>query len=141
MLPQEKLLKKCNLFKGWNLSTKEKACYHQDVVQSCDKHHKWSFHQEILHRYLHLFSAKSEISWQSYLQKRNMISQAIQSNDWASLMVLFSKQENIELEISVHENSEVAEDNKIKSHLIHTSKMNTSGYSNMKKWFDVTWRN
>ena len=26
----------------------------------------------------------------------------------------FSKQENIELEISVHENSEVAEDNKIK---------------------------
>ena len=27
---------------------------------------------------------------------------------------LFSKQENIELEISVHENSEVAEDNKIK---------------------------
>ena len=42
----------------------------------------------------------------------------------------------IELElkyVSMHENSEVVEDNKIKKHLIHTSKMNTSGYSNMKK--------
>ena len=50
-------------------------------------------------------------------------------------MVLFSKQENIELEISAHENSEVVEDNKIKNkkNLIHTSKMNTSGYSNIKK--------
>ena len=44
----------------------------------------------------------------------------------------------IELElkyVSMHENSEVVEDNKIKNkkNLIHTSKMNTSGYSNMKK--------
>jgi hypothetical protein len=39
-------------------STREKEHYHQGMAQSCDKHHRRSFHQEILHRYLHLFSAK-----------------------------------------------------------------------------------
>ena len=42
----------------------------------------------------------------------------------------------IELELkylSMLENSQVVEDNQKKKNLIHTSKMNTSGYSNMKK--------
>ena len=42
----------------------------------------------------------------------------------------------IELELkylSMLENSQVVEDNQKKKNLIHTSKMNTSGNSNMKK--------